>query len=556
MDSRQPNFPALKTVGHAHLAETTESVAFPGRDALWLVGLTLLALVPRTLMAWKIGTVCDDAHYYMHIADALGKGDYAQAFSYLNLNIYPVILLIVHGFGFEWIIAGKVWGVLITSLTVLPMYGWIRRLFDKRVAVTACLLYAVHPELIEVSIEPIRGPTFWFLMTLGLYLSYRAVTEVSPWLFVSSGIVTALAIHTRSEGWLLFTPIVLWSFYRMCQFPNLRWKFSSGTVVCLAMTPLLLVIVNVTLLKSHNQWEWGRLSQFEICLQWVRSGLESDGVSSALPSSTTASHDQVAHSNSDDNLSRTAVTKSPSTEGPVHNYFKRLLRTLEPVTVILMIEGLLICFRSFQQRDKHVLAFVAAGFLLAIWIRLSQIGEINGRYFFSIYFLMIPFVATGFLWSFHIVVQFGRRLFSSAPLQIMPAVGLSLILICVYLTAALDADHRHREAERSLGMWLKERYGPLDSAVTNRGALRVGYYAFGAQPIISETFFTRYKFQGPGSPQLVVLSTLGAPKNYQLHLQKKLDKWIQIPQEKLPETAAGFLVFVKPPPPSTKLSTH
>jgi hypothetical protein len=550
MDSHQSIIPALEAVGSHPLSEAIDGVAVPGRDMFWLAGLIILALVPRTLMAWKIETVCNDAHYYMHVADALGKGDYAQAFSYLNLNIYPVILLVIHGFGLNWILAGKVWGVLISSLTVLPMYGWIRHMFDKRIAVTACLLYAVHPELIEVSIEPIRGPTFWFLMTLGLYLSFRSVTEVRMWLFVSTGIVTALAIHTRSEGWLLFTPIALWSCYRFRRFPNLRWKLSSGMVVCLAMTPLLLVMVNVTLLKSHNQWEWGRMSPFKTCLQWVQTGIGSEADSTSMKRIASA----PPPSNRD--IPGTTQTKSPSTEGPVRTYFKGLLRTLEPVTVILLFEGLLICFLSFQQRDKSVLEFVAAGFLLAIWIRLSQIGDINGRYFFPVYFLMVPFVAIGFLWSCHIMTRLGRRLFSSAPLQIMPAVGLSLILTCVYLTDALNADHRHRETERSFGMWLKENYGPLNSVVTNQRALRVGYYAFGKQPIISETLFTPNGFQGLNRMHMMIISTRDAPVNYQHHLQKKLtqQKWRQIPRGELPETAAGFLVLVKLQPPTKTAS--
>ncbi|MGE3313519.1 MAG: glycosyltransferase family 39 protein, partial [Planctomycetaceae bacterium] len=166
----------------AHSAEFADRLSADARPwragkSAWalLAGLFAICLIPRLLMAWKLDAACDDAYYYVFVANCLKKGDFVSAFDYLNLNVYPAILLGLHQLGFDWIVGGKIWGAVVGSLTVLPMFGWVRRLFDDRVAGMAGFLYAVHPHLIEVSVEPIREATFWFFLTLSLYFIWRSI---------------------------------------------------------------------------------------------------------------------------------------------------------------------------------------------------------------------------------------------------------------------------------------------------------------------------------------------------------------------------------------------
>ena len=177
--------------------------------------LVLLCLVPRAFMAWKIGGLCPDAVVYIQVAESFDKGLLHEGkYHRFGLNLYPVVLMLLHRSGLDWELAGKLWNVMISCLTVLPLYGWVRRQFDDRVALAAGCLYAMHAELIRWSPEGIRDPTFWFFMVLSLYLLWRAVTEVRLPLFLSGGLALALAAMTRSEGLFLLVPLLLWSFWR------------------------------------------------------------------------------------------------------------------------------------------------------------------------------------------------------------------------------------------------------------------------------------------------------------------------------------------------------
>ena len=72
-------------------------------------------------------------------------------------------------------LGGEIFSVsTVYSLTILPLFGLVRRLYDDRVAAATCFLFAIRPELIESSIEPIRGPTFWFFFVVSLYFIWRA----------------------------------------------------------------------------------------------------------------------------------------------------------------------------------------------------------------------------------------------------------------------------------------------------------------------------------------------------------------------------------------------
>ena len=129
------------------------------RPAHWLLlGLVLLCLLPRVWMVRRIPSICPDGVLYINAARALEVGNFGAAFQEMSLNIYPVILMLLHRVGMPWDLAAVTWDVVISSLVVLPLYGWVRRQFDDRLAPVACLLYVVHPKFIEWSPEVMPRP--------------------------------------------------------------------------------------------------------------------------------------------------------------------------------------------------------------------------------------------------------------------------------------------------------------------------------------------------------------------------------------------------------------
>ena len=235
------------------------------------LGIVLVVcFVPRAIAAWRLPAVCDDAYYYLHVADSLQGGRVARALEYLNINVYPMVLIGLHRMGLDWIFAAKMWGVLTGTAIVLPLFDWLRRMFNDRIALLAVFLYAVHPRIVEPTVEPLREATFWLFFVVCLDLFWRAAEERRTWRFAAGGLSLALALHTRIEGWFLLAPLGVWMGMSWWQSRAARPRLTVlGTLLCLAITPLFVFTVNVTLLAHHYQWELGRLSPFLLVEKWI-----------------------------------------------------------------------------------------------------------------------------------------------------------------------------------------------------------------------------------------------------------------------------------------------
>lgn len=485
-------------------------------DRLLLLGLLLLALIPRAVVGLRLGPVCDDGYFYLAVAEAYGREDYSGALHYLNINVYPVLLTVLDRLGFDPIATAKWWGVMAGTLVVLPLFGWLRRMIDRRVAVAGCAIYALHTEFIELSPEPIRDPTFWLFCVTGFYFAWRAATERALWLFASAGLSAALAAHTRTEGWLLLLPAVTWPIARWRDATGRRLRVGAGVVLCLAMTPGFVVVFNVTALAGHSRWEWGRLEHLRSLagessaprvMHDLQPALETPAaahvpIANVPPAAVPAPH--RVH----------AVPPAPArveTDSRTRTYLTSLARTLEPIPLLLMLIGVLACPRVLVRREHLVLSACCAAVLIAIWLRLSTSGEINGRYFLLCFFPAAGAAGIGLLAT----LNFLERRWPEYIRHPKPVVAVAAVAAIVGTAQAGDAllgSHPSRMAECRLGEALGKRFGDDSEILVVPRACRVGYFAGGRMPAVMldvvgiEALVDRHR------PDLVIIETQDTPR--------------------------------------------
>lgn len=256
------------------------------RRPLLLLGLLVLCLLPRSFLAWRAGAICPDATLYIALARALEAGDFRAGLREMGWNTYPALLAALHRAGLDWETAGKWWGVLASSLVVLPMFGYLRRQFDDRVATAGCLLYGVHANVIEWTPEVLRDPTFWFFFLLAMYLLWRAVIEIRWGLFVAAGVAAALAVLTRFEGLFLVIPLGVWAAARWRSLQCGRGKLAAGVGVVLAVCPLLLLSLNLLAFRGES-WMLLRLKPLEVAWAWLAGSFAPSGPASVPSASVT-----------------------------------------------------------------------------------------------------------------------------------------------------------------------------------------------------------------------------------------------------------------------------
>ena len=426
--------------------------------ARWLLlVLFILCLLPRALMARKITDVCPDGVLYIELAKSLERGDVQGSLREMRLNTFPVLLCGLHGLGLDWELAGKVWGVLIASLTVLPLFGLARRQFDDRVAMVACLIYAFHARMIQWSPELIRDPTFWFLFTLTLYLLWRAVTEVRLLWFAIGGATLVLSFLTRVEGIFLLLPLLLWSAWRWAALGRGRGRLALGVALSLLLFPVFFVLLNVTWLHDYPHWEFSRVMPFEIARSWLQS------LAGQAP-----------------NVPMIEAPLRMSRRELCWEFLRTATQGLDVVYALLLFAGIWICRRVWLRRDHQALFYTSLLIVAGMWMHLWYAQISSNRYILPVVIMGSVFAAQALLGLGLLGGRIVQWLCCGKDRVGLVTAGLLLAVSIAGVSEALSCNFAYRTGEPQLGQWIHARFGPVPKLLGSDGVTSViGYYAEG-----------------------------------------------------------------------------
>lgn len=422
----------------------------------WPVGgLFLLALALRVLSALMAHPLRPDSVYYIQTAENLVEGKFSLAFSGLGPNLYPAILIGLNQLGLDYETAGKLWGVIISTLTLLPLVGLVHALFRREVALISGFLYAVHPRFIEWGPELMRDPTFWFCFVMALYAIHKAYTNFRARWFLLSGLWFLAAIHLRIEGWLLLFPFGVLGVSQL-RYPTVRRRLRPVAMAAtLALIPVsLLICLNGT--WSDEAPIWGRFHGMAELIQ------------SKLASAQSSEH---------------AVEDVRPIERQVIYFFKKCQKAIVPWLLIPAIVGAY-CMRRRNWSLKYAAYWgiipLNIGMVAAYLI---VFGEINTRYFLTTTLLLIPYMSYGLV----VIARRARRFWQSTrgeatTAKLVPA-AISALLIIGGLRGVF-VDRSSLKRQWSLGTWIRENCGTDTTVASWRQYSLVEYYANTSQTVL------------------------------------------------------------------------
>ncbi len=474
----------------------------------WFVpaGLLILCLALRAIMAWRMPGICPDAVVYVVMGKAIVAGKSQPSLWQINFNVYTLIFAQLHRLGFSWETAGVAWSVVIASCTVLPLYGWIRRAFNHRLAIAAGILYAIHPGLIRWSAEIIRDSTFWFLLTLGLYLTWRAVSELRWAWYLAAGTAIALACLTRFEGFVLLFPLAAWSWRRLGEGKVISRRWAAAALLCASVYPLTLLLINAVWFHGRTV-DLIRDEPLELAQNWAWEVISGQRVA--------------------ENQNRADLLPPLPPWKMAGRFASGLYKGITPLYLVLMVVGIVtwrrpvgvaafagtlplrtaaetsVAFRSAKDRDirgakgnnttvidspvlrpglqpqYRALACAAALILAAIWIHLYWSHEAGPRYFFPVVLMAAPIAGWGFLQISAAAANRVRGRFGPKTALLAGAAPLALLL-AVNLSMAWNNDVQARAANVDLGHWVQVHYGRVRIFGPDGIAHVVNHYCGGA----------------------------------------------------------------------------
>jgi hypothetical protein len=133
----------------------------------------------------------------------------------------------------------KYLGVIMSVITIIPMYYLSKIFIERKYAMIATILFAFNPRIIENSILGISEPMYIFATVLMLYTFFQYGKNYP---YITLGIIGIIST-IRYEGVLLFIPISLLYFY--------RFKFSKKVILkyFIAVTVFVLIIISWGMIK-------------------------------------------------------------------------------------------------------------------------------------------------------------------------------------------------------------------------------------------------------------------------------------------------------------------
>ena len=316
----------------------------------------------------------------------------------------------------------------------------------------------------------IRDPTFWFLLTLTLYLAWRAVLELKPWLFAAAGVALALAIHTRIEGLFLLAPLALWAVFRWPAVRGHRLRLALGGLLCLAMIPGWVLLMNATLLRGHP-----RVLIHSIHFPGVILGDESPDASARAVSAAGHSTSEPASRESQAAQPKEISPAGGRVAGPplahpslppplslprtLVKFADRLVKATTYAYGFLMLLGLALWPRVFFRRDQQAMLLFGVLLWLAIAMRM-RVG-VDIRYYLPGVIASTGYAGLGLLWIAKWICRLtAARLDWTGPRRAALCCALVAVVFALGCRDRRLAERWFMVQHADLGKWILDRFGP------------------------------------------------------------------------------------------------
>ena len=242
------------------ITEDTESTESRRRDVAVVAAITAVALVLRIVVLRRVSVINSDGVYYATLARHLADGQFVDGISGYWPPLYPALVAVA-----SWAVsnlesAGRLVSVLFGAAAVVPAYLLARRLFDRRTALLAAGIVAVHPALIVSSTWVMTEAVYTFLLLSGMVIGWTALSRGGWTWFAATGVAFGLTYLTRPEAIgfaLLFALLTVVLGTRLGLDAELRGRVARAAVTLAACAAVALPYVLVV----HSKTDVWTISQ-------------------------------------------------------------------------------------------------------------------------------------------------------------------------------------------------------------------------------------------------------------------------------------------------------
>ena len=201
--------------------------------------------------------IAQDGILYIEVAKNILAGNFQAVSGYGFISLYSFLIALFQMIFHNWELSGKMVSVVFGSLTIIPLFLFIKGIFNLKVAVVSALFYMVHPRFVEYASDVLREPTYWFFSVLAIWLAWVGISRKKYLVFVLASLSTGLAMFTRSEGMLIWIIVILWIVWLFVKESKQRKRTLVYMAIYIFSLPLLMAPFLFILKENTHKWELG-----------------------------------------------------------------------------------------------------------------------------------------------------------------------------------------------------------------------------------------------------------------------------------------------------------
>ncbi|MFC1524755.1 glycosyltransferase family 39 protein [Planctomycetota bacterium] len=421
---------------------------------LLILVLILLSVSVRLIVALNTCVIASDGPVYIKVAQDYYDGNFRQALDHSYHPVYPLLISVLYWVLGNWEWAGIVISMLLSSLVVIPLYYIGKQVFDKEIAVVACILYAFLPHAARLSAQVLTTGTFIFFLIMSIWLFMLALKDWKYRFFFLAGISALLAYFSRPDGIIILPVFILWVILQ--DISNWRLKAVKQRII----TVFMLILPGLVLVLPYCLYKGGSLTG--------KFSMEQTG-------------------------QMLTVFFSGKEYGHALTELIKDLRVFHPLLGIFLLVGIFKQYRHRGTEDNNstgqrkcawLIWLVFVAYLLAVFSFTVVFGRVSKRYTTPLTVLSIFWAASGlFSVSIGLARVFKHRqelVYSVGWLK-----GTVLVVVIILCFTVFIPIGRHRLPEKEVGEWIREYHktqqtqATQDRFIVMADSNRISYYAGG-----------------------------------------------------------------------------